>query len=227
MTTALQGQKLLYVITLLPLQGVGCAPYLPRVMPRAGSFLAFQAVFAKLEKQAYGFLVTLRPMVFCWKSLEFSREFGGLSVANVCFVGSKASNSLFVGSKASNSLENLKTASAESSSCAVIPIGLGGRKSTCFYPFCRCVRQHLSPSCHPCHPQKRVQTPCTSAFCHPDTLKCKIRSIYIVMSTLLLKHDNYKNERRNVMSTHSLQFIISRKSSMSNSVRIAAPCCVI
>ena len=29
---------------------------------------------------------------------------------------------------------------------------------------------NLSPSCHPCHPQKRVQTPCTSAFCHPVTL---------------------------------------------------------
>ena len=33
-----------------------------------------------------------------------------------------------------------------------------------------CVRKHLSPSCHPCHPLKRVQTPYTSAFCHPDTL---------------------------------------------------------
>ena len=108
-------------------------------------------------------------MVFCWKSLEFSREFGSLSVANVCFVGSKASNSL----------ENLKTASAGSSSCAVTPIGLGGSKSTCFYPFCRCVRQHLSPSCHPCHPPKRVQTPCASAFCHPDTLKHEILSICI------------------------------------------------
>ena len=28
----------------------------------------------------------------------------------------------------------------------------------------------LSPFCHPCHPYKRMQTPCTSAFCHPVTL---------------------------------------------------------
>ena len=185
---------------LLPLQGVGCAPYLPRVMPRAGSFLPLQgvgcapylpsaalgwelsglscvpsvatkgraqAVFAKLVKQAHGFLITFPPMAYCWETLKFSREFGGLLVANVGFVGSKAPNSL----------ENSEAANAESSSCAVTIFGLGGSKSTCFHPFCRCVRQHLSPSCHPCHPQKRVQTPCTSAFCHPDTLRRKILSI--------------------------------------------------
>ena len=50
-------------------------------------------------------------------------------------------------------------------------IGLSGR-------LCRtCAFKNLSPSCHPCHPQKRVQTPCASAFCHPDTLKCKICSV--------------------------------------------------
>ena len=208
---------------LLPLQGVGCAPYLPRAMPRAGSFLPLQgvgcapylprgdapgwelfapagrwlrtvftqgdapgwelsglscvpsvatkgraqAVFVKLEKQAHGFLITFPPMAYCWETLKFSREFGGLLVANVGFVGSKAPNSL----------ENSEAANAESSSCTVTIFGLGGSKSTCFYPFCRCARQHLSPSCHPCHPQKRVQMPCTSAFCHPDTLRRKILSI--------------------------------------------------
>ena len=35
---------------LLPFQGVGCASHLPRAMPWAGSFLAFQAVFAELAK---------------------------------------------------------------------------------------------------------------------------------------------------------------------------------
>lgn len=93
-------------------------------------------------------------------STEFSREFKVLSVANVCFIGSKAPNSL----------ENSKAVNAASSSRAVIAIGRGGSKSTCFHPFLCCVRQHLTPSCHPCHPWKRVHKPCTSAFCHPDTL---------------------------------------------------------
>ena len=31
-------------------EGVGCAPHLPRALPWAGSFLAFQAVFAELAK---------------------------------------------------------------------------------------------------------------------------------------------------------------------------------
>ena len=33
--------------------------------------------------------------------------------------------------------------------------------------------EKLSPLCHPCHPLKRVQTLCTSAFCHPVTLFCE------------------------------------------------------
>ena len=107
--------------------------------------------------------ITFLPIVYYRITLKFSREFEGLSVPNLSFIGGKASNSL----------ENLKPTNAEFSFRAVIPIGLGGTPSTRFHPFWRCVRQHLSPSCHPCHPSKRVQTPCTSAFCHPDTLFSK------------------------------------------------------
>ena len=46
-TTALQGQKLLYVITLLPLQGEETSRPPPRAMPWATCLLAFQAVSAK------------------------------------------------------------------------------------------------------------------------------------------------------------------------------------
>ena len=41
--------------------------------------------------------------------------------------------------------------------------------------------KNLSPSCHPCHPPKRVQTPCASAFCHPDTLFSKKLYLIIVL----------------------------------------------
>lgn len=47
---ALKGQKLFFGTMLLPLQGVGCALHLPRALPWAESFLAFQAVFAELEE---------------------------------------------------------------------------------------------------------------------------------------------------------------------------------
>ena len=57
---ALKGQKLTYSIVAFALtgrwlpttftQGAGCLPHLPRAMPWAGGFPAFQAVFAKLEK---------------------------------------------------------------------------------------------------------------------------------------------------------------------------------
>ena len=113
------------------------------------------------------FRMTFPPIVYYRKTLKFSREFEGLSVPNLSFIGSKVSNSL----------ENSKPTNAEFSFRAVIPIGLGGTQSTDYPLFGRCARQHLSPSCHPCHPPKRVQTPCTSAFCHPDTLKNEIRSI--------------------------------------------------
>ena len=107
--------------------------------------------------------ITLLPIVYYKITLKFSREFECLSVPNLSFIGSKVSNSL----------ENSKPTNAEFSFRAVIPIGLGGTKSTYYHLFERCARQHLSPSCHPCHPVKRVQTPCTSAFCHPDTLFSK------------------------------------------------------
>ena len=121
----------------------------------------------KGDRRVTGGLKSLRmtfpPIVYYRKTFKFSGEFEGLSVPNLSFIGSKATNSL----------ENLKPTNAEFSFRAVIPIGLGGSKSTRFHPFWRCARQHLSPSCHPCHPEKRVQMPCTSAFCHPDTLFSK------------------------------------------------------
>ena len=49
-------------------------------------------------------------------------------------------------------------------------LSLDGAKRGSFARFPSCIRAHLSPSCHPCHPRKRVQMPCTSMFCQPVTL---------------------------------------------------------
>ena len=113
-----------------------------------------------------------------WKNvlmgIKFSREFSTKCQVKPCFGRSKPSNSL----------ENLAVSCLQSSSKRIIREEFerlkhnkpyrGGAQTGIHLPFGGCVRTLLSPSCHPCHPQKRVQTPCTSAFCHPDTLFSKI-----------------------------------------------------
>ena len=65
--------------------------------------------------------------------------------------------------------------------------------------------EFLSPFCHPCHPQKRVQTPCTSSFCHPDTLKqqivvraCAREAIIVARRIWQLTNRNVGKHRLNI-----------------------------
>jgi len=99
---------------------------------------------------------------------EFSREFSSLLRPKYCLAWHLVLNSL----------ENLIPISAFFHRDNGWSSEFGQGKQLLYCPFSDCVRTLLSPSCHPCHPQKRVQTPCTSAFCHPDTLISK-KSIYI------------------------------------------------
>ena len=60
---------------LLPLQGAGCASHLPRALPWADSFLAFQAVFAelaKVESDKFEGIVAASPSVWYPKWLEYA-----------------------------------------------------------------------------------------------------------------------------------------------------------
>ena len=100
-------------------------------------------------------------------AVKFSREFGGLLRPKYCLAGHLALNSR----------ENLIPEGAYFHRNSGSSSELGQGKQLLYCPFSDCVRTLLSPSCHPCHPWKRVQTPCTSVFCHPDTLKYKIHSI--------------------------------------------------
>ena len=96
-------------------------------------------------------------------AVKFSREFGGLLRPKYCLARHLALNSR----------ENLIPEGAYFHRNSGSSSELGQGKQLLYCPFSDCVRTLLSPSCHPCHPQKRVQTPCTSAFCHPDTLFSK------------------------------------------------------
>ena len=95
--------------------------------------------------------ITARDEDAAFTAFEFSGEFGALEPIKQTFATDKTLNSL------ENSVLYLNLAFTPSHSLS----GFG----------------HLSPSCHPCHPWKRVHMPCTSVFCHPDTLKRKIPCI--------------------------------------------------
>ena len=96
-------------------------------------------------------------------AVKFSREFDGLLRPKYCLAGHLALNSR----------ENLIPEGAFFHRNSGSSSELGQGKQLLYCPFSDCVRTLLSPSCHPCHPWKRVQTPCTSTFCHPDTLFSK------------------------------------------------------
>ena len=108
--------------------------------------------------------------VGAWRldTAEFSREFGSLLRPKYCLAWHLALNSR----------ENLIPISAFFHRDNGWSSEFGQGKQLLYSPFSDCVRTLLSPSCHPCHPQKRVQTPCTSAFCHPDTLFSKKINLY-------------------------------------------------
>ena len=106
-----------------------------------------------------------------WKNalmgIKFSREFSAKCRAKPCFGRSKLPNSL----------ENSAVSSLQAPTKWIIQEEFGRLKHNNHTRVCKRYN-NLSPSCHPCHPQKRVQTPYISAFCHPDTLFSK-KSIYI------------------------------------------------
>ena len=61
----------------------------------------------------------------------------------------------------------------------------------------------LSPFCHPLSPSDRVQTSCTSAFCHPDTLFFKIPCIESVLLSSVKWHSTTVKWHFTVVECHS------------------------
>ena len=94
--------------------------------------------------------------------VKFSREFGAKCQAKQYFGQGKPSNSL----------ENLIVFRFQLSSKWLIWEEFTLPKHYNLIKVCKW-KDNLSPSCHPWHPLKRVQMPCISAFCHPDTLFSK------------------------------------------------------